>query len=395
MEKGKEVQSLKEYENRIKRFKRRRKIMFVTVIIILASLGLIYLYMILNRSYTNYEVVSSMKNTEENLIDYIPYQGGMIRYSKDGAIAYNAEGKLLWDGSYEMLDPIIDVSGAYAVVADRGGKTVQIYSGKGQAGTLQMDFTISKVQISSKGIMAVLMWDGESNYIRLMDKDGTIYAENKTVVKEDGYPMDIALSDDGKKLGVVLLSVNRGKLTNNIAFFNYGEVGQNKQDRQVGEFGGFIYDEEESLIARIVFLDNNTVCAFKDNGFILYSIPETPDEILVERFDKRIKSIVHNELYTGVVLEDDSSGAQQLKIYDLKGEMILDKKLDMDYNNIYLVKDQIVMYNNLSALVMKTNGKVKFEHTFTSDISALFILDKLERYLLITPSEISEIKLME
>ncbi len=392
MAREKDGESLRDYRNRKKRYQRRKIVLITLVMLILVAAGAIYLFMLYNRTYQSYEVIATTANTEENIAGYLEYEEGMVRFSKDGAVAFDKNGKLLWNGSYEMLDPIADTSGKYVVIADRGGKAIQIFNEKGQAGTLNMDYDITKVQIAAQGIVAVLMWDGETNFVKLFDREGTEHVAIKTVVQKDGYPMDIALSDDGRKLGVVLLSVNKGKVANKVGFYNFGEVGQSLSDRWAG---GYLYDEEDYLVPRIVFLDNNTVCAYKDNGFILYSVPEKPEEIKEETFEQQIKSILHNEKYTGVVLEEDGDKASRLLLYDLKGNQVLDKKLTMDYNDIYISKDEIIMYDNLSIVIMKTSGRVKLESTFQSNISAIFPINYLDRYFLVNANEILDIKLVE
>ncbi|HKM28873.1 MAG TPA: DUF5711 family protein, partial [Anaerovoracaceae bacterium] len=116
----KDPQSLRDYGNRKKRSRRRKVFLFTLLLFALVIAGAIYLVKLFNKTYQNYEVASSEPNIEENIIGYLEYDGSMVRYSKDGAVAYDKKGNLLWNGAYEMQDPIADTCGKYAVVADRG-----------------------------------------------------------------------------------------------------------------------------------------------------------------------------------------------------------------------------------------------------------------------------------
>lgn len=383
-------QTLRDYGKRKKQHRKIKATIFLSFLAILVIAGAVYLYQLYNRTYHNYDIVDSATNTEENVAGYLEYAGAVVRYSKDGAVAMDKNGNLLWNGSYEMQDPIADVSGKYVVVADRGKNAVHIFSEKGEVGSFTTEYKIHKAEVASQGVVAILMIEGDVSYIRLFDKDGEMLTENIMNVNKDGYPMDIALSADGTKLGTTYVSVNRGKLESTVAFFNYGQVGKNYTDNTVG---GYLY--EDILIPRITFLNNDVACAYKENGLILYSMKELSDFIVEETTDQKIKSVLHSTKYTGLVLEGEGSEAPQLILYNLEGEKILNQKIYFDYKDIYISGDEIILYNNLNCLILKTNGKEKFKGTFTSNISAFYPINNLDRYLLVNAEEIAEIQLLE
>ena len=384
-------QSLKKYVGRKRRNRRIRIYAFSALLLIIVVVGAIYIYRLYHRTYTGFEVSGSTSNSEENLKGYLPYNGSAVKYGLDGAIAYDKKGKLLWNGAYEMQDPIADVCEKYVVIGDRGNKALRVYDESGEAASFTMEYNILKVAVASQGVTAVLMVDKETHYIRMFDLEGTVLVDNKYDVSKDGYPMDIDLSLDGKKLATVLMSVNQGKLINKVAFYNYGEVGQNLRDRLAG---AFLPSDDTVIIPRITFLDNNTACAFKDNGFIIYHYPEYPEFVMEEKVEGKIKSILHNSKHIGLVIEGEN-GASQLLLYDLKGKKLLEKKLDLKYSNIFLSGEEIILYDNVSCQILKTDGKEKFRYTFTTNISALYPINHLDRYIFISAEEVSEIKLLE
>ena len=67
---------------------------------------------------------------------------------------------------------------------------------------------------------------------------------------------------------------------------------------------------------------------------------------------------------------------------------MLDMKLDFKYDNIYLSGEEIIMFNDLSCVIYKANGKEKFRYTFTTNISALYPINHLDRYFMVNPTEI-------
>lgn len=386
----KQVAALRDYGNRSKRYRRNRTIIITCLLILIITICAIYFIRLINRNYSNYEVLDSIENTEENLGGYLEYNGAVIRYGKDGALAVDSNGDLLWNGSYEMADPIGDTCEEYAVIADRGGKELYIFNSKGLVGNIQTTHPIVEVQTAHQGVVAVLMTEEDTCYLELYSKEGELLGEKVTNMAKDGYPMDFSLSDDGKKLAATYICLNNGEVKNNIIFLNFGEVGKNYTDRTVG---ADIYDSV--IVPRITFLDNNTVCAFKEDGLLIYSMEEKAELYKDIPLEGRIKSVLHDEKYAGAVLESENGEENRLLLYDLKGSQVLDMKLDFDYDSIYLSGDEIIMFDDLSCVIYRTSGKEKFRYTFSSNISAIYPINHLDRYFVVNPEKIQEIKLVE
>lgn len=381
---------MRDYESRRKRYRRNKTIVFTSLLILIVIIGAVYIYELINRDYQDYEVIKRLENTEENLGGYLEYNGAVVRYSKDGALAIDIKGNLLWNGSFEMSDPIADTCGDYVAIADRGSKQVSIFNKKGLAGSITTNHPIIKVQVANQGVVAILMIEDETSYIEIYSKEGELLGEKITNVVKDGYPMDFTLSHDGKKIGATYLCINKGEIINNLLFLNFGEVGKNFTDRTVG---ALIYNGK--IVPRITFLDNDTVCAFTEEGFLIFTMEEKAEIYKEEIVEGEIKSVLHNEKYVGLVIEGKETKKSSLYLYDLKGNRVLNKELDFDYDTIYLSKDEIIMYDDLSCLIYKTNGQAKFRYTFTTNISALYPINHLDNYFLVNPKEILEIQLVE
>ena len=62
------------------------------------------------------------------------YQNGVLRYSRDGAAAVDRDGNEMWNGSYDMENPALDICEKYAVVADIQGSpymcTMEVTAGR-------------------------------------------------------------------------------------------------------------------------------------------------------------------------------------------------------------------------------------------------------------------------
>lgn len=368
-----------------------------TLLLIIVAVAGIYIYRLYNRSYQSYQVMKTVKNPGGQAVGYLKYGNAVVEYNKDGVVAVDKNGKQLWNGSYNMVDPIADTRGNYVAVADRGNKLIHVYNQNGDVGSIKTLHNILKVQVATQGVVAVLMQEGETNYIKFYYLDGTTVSEadeegvlvdKATDVGIEGYPIDMALSDDGKKLVVVNMSVTTGEIVSTVGFWNFGEVGKNYVDNFVGG-----YKFKGVIIPKVTFLNNDTVCVYKENGMMIYSIPEKPKLIHTENVNKKIESIIHNDKYTGMVLGGDTSRPKQLLLYDLKGNKILDKQLDFKYDKISLLGDEIIMHDNVSCLILKSNGKEKFNYTFDRNIDAFYPTDSKDHYILVDDKDVSEVML--
>ena len=257
---------IKKQEDKRKSLRRKKIMLLLLIVIIVASIIIIYFTKIHEGSYMSYKVLTSKEYTDDMGTGSLSYGNKLVLYNRNGVAAYNKEASPIWKSSFEMVDPIGDVCGDYLVIADRGNNLVQIFNQKGLEGEIIITRDIVKVQVARQGVVAVLSEDKDSNYINIYNKEGTELVDARvTNVSKEGYPIDIALSDDGKKLVVSYITVNQGRLISHLAFYNFGGVGQNEPGRLVA---GVPY--EDIVIPRVVFINNDYVSLYKEDSVILF-----------------------------------------------------------------------------------------------------------------------------
>lgn len=382
---------LRSYE--IEMHKKKNIKVFIAVLLILLGIiiAVIALKFVLQKNYSSYQVINTTEREDSTSAKYISYQGGVLRYSRDGAMAMDAAGNMLWNGTYQMKDPIVDISGKFVAIADRGFKTVEVFNGEGGMNTVEVLKPIIDVKIANQGVIAVLMEGKETNYIYLYDKEGVKLVDKRTVASKDGFPIDIALSEDGRKMVTSYVAINSGEVQSKLTFYNFGNVGKNYEDKTTGAF-----DFGKTIIANLEFLDNDTVCAFGDDKFSIYSMKEIPKLVYEEKIASEIRSILFNDQYIGFVLHS-SEGEQQYKVllYDLKGKKVLDKNMNFNYENIYLSGNHIIMHTNLEWVIWKTDGEEMLRYTFDKNVSYILPSTSERKFIIINDLKMEEIQLEE
>ncbi|MDF2610748.1 MAG: hypothetical protein K0R92_2222 [Lachnospiraceae bacterium] len=385
-----EKHNLRSYELKQQIHRRNRRLVIAVGAILAVLIISISIYFVINKSYAGFEVIHSIERSDSSSAKYLSYKSGVLRYSRDGAVAMDSGGNQLWNGTYQMSNPMVDISGNFVAISDRGYKTVQIFDGEGGMNTVEVQHPIIMTKIANQGVIAVLMKGNEANYISLYDKNGVNLINSRTIAGKDGFPIDIDLSEDGRKLVTSYVSLSSGSLQSNVTFYNFG-VGQNYIDRIVGAF-----PYGQTLIADVEFLGNDTVAAFGDNKYCLYSMKELPDLIQEEEITGEIKSILHNNKYFGFVVPGaKDQELSQIMLFDLGGKKILDKKLDYEYENIYLSGDEIIMHSGQDWMIWRINGKEKIQGTFDNLVSYILPSKGNNKYIIINGTNMQEVSLTD
>lgn len=348
-------------------------------------------------SYNGYEVVEETSVKNASMVDYVLYQKSLLKYSKDGVEYVDDKGNAVWNETFAMKMPVADVSGDYVAVADLNGNDVYVFGKEGKISRTTMPYKVCDVSVAAQGEFAVILEGAKENYINIYDKNGEQISEIQTTIDQSGYPMDIDLSQDGEKLFSAYLYLDGGQAKNGLAAYNFGAVGKNENaDRLMGG-----YQLEDVIVPKVEFLDNNTICAFGDTKFIIYSMREKPSEKAVITFDQEVKSVVYNSQYIGVVVENETTKAKDdktapflLKLYNTNGKEVMKKEIDFAYENVRISGDEIVFTGGTECRVYTVKGRKKFSYAFSKNVVDLVPTGYGKRYIVLydNGSEIIRLK---
>lgn len=360
----------------------------IGVIVIVVLLGIAT-----NLNYNSYEVVEETGVKNASMVDYIPYQKTLLKYSKDGAIYVDENDNAIWNETFAMKMPAADVSGEYAAIADLNGNDVYIFNKEGKVSSTTMPYKICDIAVASQGEFAVILEGEKENYINIYDKNGEQISEIQTTIDKSGYPMDIDLSADGEKLFSTYLYLDGVTAKNGLAAYNFGPVGQNENaDRLMGG-----YQMEDTIVPKVEFLDNNTICAFGDNQFIIYSMKEKPNEKARITFTAEVKSVLYNSAHVGIVIpneaEDKKDAPYVLEIYNTSGRKVMTKKIDFEYENVRMNEEEIIFTGGSECRIFKLNGNLKFSYAFQKNVVDMVPTGVGSRYIVLYDSGSEVIRL--
>lgn len=203
----------------------------VFAIIVIGALG-IRSYLT-HRVFSDYEVVLSYDRSDTMNTQYAEFQNYVLKYGSDGISCVDNQNKTVWSQTYNMQNPIVSVRGKSVAIAEKNGTEAMVFDSSGLQGKIQTSLPIRNIEVSSQGVLAVLVDDDNVTRLYVYDKSGEQLVEAKFELQDTGYPMGMSLSSDATKLAVSFLQVNDGSVNSCLVFYNFGSVGENVSDNLV------------------------------------------------------------------------------------------------------------------------------------------------------------------
>jgi hypothetical protein len=156
-----------------------------------------------------------------------------------------------------------------------------------------------------------------------------------------------------------------GNVKSTITFYNFGSVGQNEINNNVG-----VYSYADTLIPEIEYLSDERMIAVADNEIILFSGEQKPQVDSQIFLSGDLESIVYDEKYIAVVTKNPGSEiSHHISIYDMKGKLMMENDTELEYTQIeFLDNHELCLTNEYSCELYTGHGILRFQYTFDSEI---------------------------
>ncbi len=382
--------SLDKLQGDIRRKKLKRSYNWVIYILLIVMIACGTVLLLKNQTYTKLLKVTTYEANNSDTNRYAQFEKGLVRYNRDGIVYLNRKNKERWIQPCQMKNPDIKVVGKTFAVSDIGGNSIMVFNKQGLRGEMKTTRPIEKFAISSQGIVATILNNGEEPVITLYDVTGNILVEYTVPVGIMGYPVALELSDNGKILGVSYLFTKGGVLESKVVFYNFGEKGKEATDYQVMQD-----TYKDKIIPEIYALDQESFVVVSDDSFILYEGSETPKKRKEVQFGQEIRSSFHTEKYIGFVLLNQDRSGYEVRLYGKNGKQLMSKEFSGEYTDVKMIRDDIIMNSGKNACIITKNGTIKFQGDFTTDVLEIIPTFGLNRYLVVSAEELSVVYLIK
>ena len=385
-------EALSDSDDYKKKIARHRKVIFYRVLASVLVIGAIAIALYINFQkmiYTGYNVIETRKYPEVTAANYREFNNNILRYSTDGASAFTMQDDMLWNQTYEMQSPMVDICNDYVGIGDYKGTRIYLLNSKGLQGEIDTTLPIQSFRVSGNGVVAVILEENEVTWIKIYNKEGEVIASDRTTMAKSGYPVSIALSDSGVILAVSYLKIETGDMISSVAFYNFGDVGQNEIDNLVSG-----YNYKDTVMSYVEFMNDRSAFAVGDNKFTIFRGNQKPESVFEMDITENIKSVFHNQQYIGLVfVEGTSEAAYRLDVYNTSGELVLSKPFSLEYFDIIFHKDRIIIYNSSDCMICNMSGMEKFKGAFETPVIEVVPTSSSLRYLLVSGSRMDKIQL--
>ncbi|MDO4512618.1 MAG: DUF5711 family protein [Lachnospiraceae bacterium] len=378
-----------EYEKKIARHRFGIALKVILAIAAFALFAVILARQTHIRVYTTYNRISAETLSMTNGAKTLALKDKLLIYTNDGIRCVDAQGKDVWNQAYEMQAPMVHTCENMVAVGDYNGRRIYVLSGDGPLGTIDTNMPVTAISVAGNGVVAASLEEAGTTWIYLYDSKGTNLAYMKTTMKKSGYPIAFSLSPNGKLLQVSYFYADNGKMKSSVAFYNFGEVGQDKIDNYVSG-----YDYVDAVVPIVHFMDDSTAFAVADSRLMFYhgnQIPASAAEILL---DREIQSVYYSDRYVALVyLNQTGETKYQMDIYDGDGQKKLTLDYDMECQDVLIDKDNVILHAKDQFQIYSMDGKQKFSGNYEKMIHLMFPQGGLYQYTIVTQNSIDVIQL--
>lgn len=375
-------------KQQIRAHRRKMIIRIACAAAVLGVMSAAAVFLLKNQTYTGYTVVSGIerKHTEGSAL--LSHLNGFVTYSKDGISYTDYKGNALWNQTYDMQAPKVAMRSGWVAAGDYNGNLIYRVSPEGTAIQIDTNLPIKNLAVSANGVVAAILEDGDVTWINVYNPSGEKAVGIKTTMQKSGYPVEISLSDNGRLMLVSYLKAESGSMKSVVSFYNFGEVGQNYTDTMVSS-----YEYADAVVPFAVFNNAETAISVANNQFVLYEGGEIPKNISQNFIQEEIRDVRYSGTHVGFVFEGtEGTGKYRIDIYDMNGHLVLSQPFNMEYRDIMLSGDELIIYNEAECLIYTLHGNRKYEGDIPEQTQLLKPLGG-NRFLAVTLSSMDIIEL--
>ena len=304
------------YRVRIRNHRRAVYIRAALIVVVLLIAAVIAYRVYERRSYDSYEIISE-ETSADNISNYCYVKGRILRYSADGAALLKSDLESVWYVSYNMTQPCVSTFGKTILIYDRRGSEVQVYDEDGRVGSFATEMPILYACCSKNGNVACVLESGSGMEIAYYSAEGTRIATLSKSAEETGFPVCMALSENGKQLAVSYVTAVNGAVSTNLIFYSFRNP--ESADKVIADlsYSGIV-------IPDIRYISDTVAAVFRDNGVSFFGGNGKPVENASVDFGDEIISTFTGDGFAGFIFRNrNSTNPYRMEIYSGNGKLIV------------------------------------------------------------------------
>ena len=388
-EKEKREQNQISYKEKIRKHKLTTLYRVLLVVIALGAVAGLIMIQYKRHIYTGYDIVSSIARETASGATDMRLQGSILTYSQDGAHCTDTKGEVKWNQTYEIQDIRVETCRDVVAIGNYNGREIYVQNTEKQLGTINTTMPIRNLTVSQTGAVTAILADADVTWINTYDANGANIYTGQTHMDNSGYPAAINLSPNGELLIVSYVYVDAGILKTDIAFYNFGSVGDNYSDHLVS-----VYSYSDMLVPEVKFMNDSTAFAVGDSRLMIYTGSQIPVMAAEHLYSEEVQSVFYSDQYIGLVFVSDKEESKyRMDVFNVSAEKIGTYYFNIDYTDIFFGQDNFTIYNETECVIMTFEGVEKYNGYFTKAVNLMIPTGTAYKYLLVTDTSIDTIQL--
>ena len=377
------------YQNQLRLYKTKNIYRTILLIIVLLAIALIIRLRYSGHVYSSYEITESIQRQKTDSARDLRLGSSIFTYSKDGAHCTDSKGNVVWNQTYEIQDIKVVTNDSIVAIAHYNGRNIYVLDEKEQLSTITTTLPIRNIAVAANGVLTAVLSDGTTTWLNTYRSDGEPLFSGQTHMSNSGYPIAVALSQDGEMLEVSYIYVDTGTVKTTVAFYNFGDVGDNYKDYLVSGF-----DYTDLLVPEVGFLSNSVSYAVGDGRLMFYKGAEQPSIQAEYLYDQEIQSVFHGNGYLGLILASDKADSRyRMDVYNSDGKLEENIYFDMNYMDVVFEKNDLIIYNESECRIFTYDGREKYAGEFAKTVNVLIPMNGAYKYMLVNDECLDSIQL--
>lgn len=388
-EKEKRTQNQTTYKDKIRKHKMTTVYRVMLVLIALGAVAALIMIQYQRHIYTGYDIISSIARQTASESTDMRLQNSILTYSKDGAHCTDSKGDVKWNQTYEIQDIKIETCQNVVAIGNYNGREIYIQNTEKQLGTINTTMPIRNLTVSATGIVTAVLADTDVTWVNTYNAEGENIFSGQVRMQNSGYPGAISLSPNGELLGVSYVYVDAGVLKSDVAFYNFGAVGDNYSDQLVS-----VYSYSDLLVPEIQFMNDSTAFAVGDSRLMIYTGDQKPVSAAEHLYDQEVQSVFYSDKYIGLVfISDKEDYRYRFDVFDSSAEKVGSYYFNIEYTDIFFGQDNFTVYNETECIIMTFDNVEKYNGYFSKAVNLMLPTGTAYKYLLVTDNSIDTIQL--
>lgn len=380
--------SEEETENQKSKFSPKRGRIVVFILLAICVCAGLFWYM--NLSYDDYDIREKVKRSGAKSSNYVSFKENLFTYSRDGASYMDFDSEPIWNESFDMESPTVDVNGDFILIYDRDHTGIRVFDKEGLKGEMSTTLPITRAEVSGEGDVAVLMQDDETAYVRLYNVDGKELASGELHADNMGYPMSMDLSADASKLMISLADLGDGSIKSTVCFFDFSKKGDKAKNRITAEFS-----YADLVVPEVSFLGDEAV-AFGDSQLIFYSASKDIKSVRQVHIDDEIRSVFSCDDKAGIITTKDGNEKKDdtVTVYGTNGIEKFNAAVPSGISDVeFMDNGELLICDGSHIRIYTKNGRKKVSLKTDEAVRTVIPWDGQRNYYFITKNTIEKVML--